>query len=228
MTIRVLLADDQPLVRAGLAVLLGAEPRIQVVAEACDGNHAVELARLLHPDVVLMDVCMPGLDGVAATRVLTSEGFLEPPHQPVKVLMLTTYHVDDAVYLALRAGASGFMLKTAAPHELVAAITAVAAGDAWLDPAVARDLLREFKARPDPRVAPSAEMQHLTAREREVLALVAQGLSNSEIATRLVVAEATVKTHFGHVLTKLGVHDRAQAVVAAYRTGLVHAPTRCP
>lgn len=228
MTIRVLLADDQPLVRGGIAMLLAAEPCIEVVAEVGDGLQAVEQARLLQPDVVLMDVCMPRLDGVEATRLLTGDGLAADPDHPIKVLILTTYHVGETVYLALQAGAAGFMLKSAVPSELVAAIKAVAGGDAWLDPAVARGLLDEFRARPDSHPPTPAEMQLLTAREREVFALVAHGLSNTEIAGRLTVSEATVKTHFGRVLMKLGLRDRAQAVAAAYQSGLVKPGTAMP
>ncbi len=218
--IRVLLADDQPLVRAGIAMLLGAEPDIEIIAEVDDGAAAVEKARQLRPDVVLMDVRMPGTDGVEATRSIVATGSTDDA-VVVKVLILTTYHVGEAVYGALRAGASGFLLKDAAPDELVAAIRAVASGEAWLDPAVARTLLSEFAARPDPLRRTPDELHQLTSREREVLVLVAHGLSNGEIATRLVVSEATVKTHLSRVMMKLGLRDRAQAVVAAYQSGLV-------
>jgi DNA-binding NarL/FixJ family response regulator len=228
MTIRVLLADDQPLVRAGIAMLLEAEPDMEVVAGTDDGAEAVARARALQPDVVVMDVRMPGVDGVEATGRITADGFSADGDNPVKVLILTTYHVDEAVYAALRAGASGFLLKDAVPAELVAAVRAVAAGEAWLDPAVARNLLREFAARPDPNVPTPAELRRLSAREVEVLRLVAHGLSNAEIAERLVVGEATVKTHLGRVFIKLGLRDRAQAVVAAYQTGLVKPGDRLP
>ncbi|HEX6681921.1 MAG TPA: response regulator transcription factor [Candidatus Limnocylindrales bacterium] len=211
MPIRVLLADDQPLVRSGIAMLLAAEPDIEVVGECNDGASAIEDALRLEPDVVLMDVRMPGLDGVAATARLAGR---------TRVLILTTYHVDEAVYGALRAGAVGFLLKDAVPVELVMAVKAVAAGQAWLDPAVAQGLLAEFAARPAPGATPEA-MSALTQREREVLILAAQGLSNEEIAATLVIGEATVKTHLGRVLMKLGVRDRTQAVVAAYRHGLI-------
>ncbi|MEV4416095.1 response regulator transcription factor [Catellatospora sp. NPDC049609] len=220
MSIRVLLADDQPLVRAGIAMLLAAEPDVAVVGECDDGAAAVDLARELRPDVVLMDVRMSGMDGVEATRRVTADGFADPD-RPVKVVILTTYHVDETVYAALRAGASGFLLKDAVPAELVLAVRAVAAGEAWLDPAVARGLLDEFAARPGTRAASPARMRELTEREREVLALAAYGLSNTEIAQALVIGEATVKTHLGRVLMKLGVRDRTQAVVAAYQYGLV-------
>jgi DNA-binding NarL/FixJ family response regulator len=218
--IRVLLADDQPLVRAGIAMLLGSEPDIEIIAEVDDGAAAVEQARQLRPDVVLMDVRMPGTDGVEATRTIVANGSADDA-VVVKVLILTTYHVGEAVYGALRAGASGFLLKDAAPDELVAAIRAVASGEAWLDPAVARTLLSEFAARPDPLRRTPDELRQLTSREREVLVLVAHGLSNGEIAARLVVSEATVKTHLSRVMMKLGLRDRAQAVVAAYQSGLV-------
>ena len=214
MTIRCLLADDQPLIRAGLAMLLAAEPDLAVVGEADDGDAAVRMASALRPDIVLMDVRMPGLDGVGATRIITRD-------ERIRVLILTTYHVDEAVYAALRAGADGFLLKDAAPDELVAAVRAIVAGEAWLDPAVARGLLTEFAARPMPNVDTPAAMRRLTPREREILILMAHGLSNAEIAERLVVGEATVKTHAGRVVMKLGVRDRTQAVVAAYRSGLV-------
>jgi DNA-binding NarL/FixJ family response regulator len=228
MTIRVVLADDQPLVRAGIAMLLDAEFDLEVVSQADDGAQAVEQARHLQPDVVLMDVRMPGVDGVEATRQITRDDFSQQTDRPVKVLILTTYHVDETVYAALRAGASGFLLKDAVPQELVTAIRAIAAGEAWLGPAVARRLLSEFAARPDPRVPTPVEMQALTPREREVLILVAHGLSNSEIADRLVVGDATVKTHLGRVLIKLGLRDRAQAIAAAFHSGLVQPGTGLP
>ncbi|GIE82544.1 DNA-binding response regulator [Actinoplanes philippinensis] len=222
MPIRVILADDQPLVRAGLAMLLRAEPDVEVVAEADDGEAAVELTRAVRPDVVIMDVRMPGMDGVAATRRLTAEG------SAARVLILTTYHVDEAVYGALRAGASGFVLKDAAPQELVAAVRALAGGEAWLDPAVARNLLDDLTARPEP-AAPSPEvLAKLTSREQEVLVLMAHGLSNREIAEHLVVGDATIKTHVARVLMKLGLRDRTQAVVAAYQSGLVRPGTALP
>ncbi|MDP4511728.1 response regulator [Nonomuraea turcica] len=217
--IRVLLADDQRLVRSGLAMLLAAEPDIEIVGEAGGGEEAVEETRRLRPHVVVMDVRMPDVDGVAATGRITADGFCDDV--VVSVLILTTYHVDEAVYASLRAGASGFLLKDAAPKELAAAIRALADGQAWLDPAVARRLIDEFAARPPRRLPAPAEMRRLTAREREVLALVALGLSNSEAAELLTVSEATIRTHFGRVLMKLNLRDRAQAVAAAYQTGLV-------
>jgi DNA-binding NarL/FixJ family response regulator len=209
--IRVLVADDQPLVRSGIAMLLSAEPDIAVVAECSDGATAIEASRRLEPDVVVMDVRMPGLDGVAAAAKLAGQA---------RVLMLTAYLVDDAVYGALRAGAAGFLLKDAVPVELVMAVRALAAGGAWLDPAVAQRLLADFAARPQ-RPATPESMGKLTERERQVLIHAAQGLSNEEIAAALVIGEATVKTHLGRVLMKLGVRDRTQAVVAAYRSGLI-------
>jgi DNA-binding NarL/FixJ family response regulator len=221
MTIRVLLADDQPLVRAGIAMLLDAEPDISVVAEAADGAEAVEKASRVQPDIVLMDLRMPGMDGVAATRQLVADHFSDNPDAPVKVVILTTYNVDEEVYAALRAGASGFVLKDAVPEELVRAIHAVAAGEAWLDPAVTRVLLQEFAARPDPKIPAPASLERLTPREREVLKLMGEGLSNADIAARLVLSETTVKTHVGRLMMKLEARDRAQAVVAAYQSGLV-------
>ena len=220
MAIHVLLADDQPLVRAGLKMLLDAESDIEVVGEAGDGQSAVDQVDQLHPDVVLMDVRMPGIDGVQATKILTADRPDDVNHL-VNVIILTTYHVDEAVYAALRAGASGFLLKDAAPNDLVAAIRTVASGDAWLAPPVARRLLSDFAARPDHHLPAPGMMQKLTPREREVLVLVAHGLSNTEIANHLIVGEATIKTHLGRVFMKLGLRDRAQAVTAAYQTGLV-------
>ena len=221
MTIRVLIADDQAMVRAGFAALLAAQSDIDVVGEAPDGLRAVELSRSRHPDVVLMDVRMPEMDGLEAARRL-----LDPPrgvtHLP-KVLMLTTFDIDDYVYEALRAGASGFLLKDAPPHDLISAVRVVAAGDALLAPSVTRRLISEFaRQRPAPRRRdPARRLAQLTPRETEVLELVARGLSNQEIAATLVVAEQTVKTHLGRILAKLGLRDRAQAVVFAYESGLV-------
>jgi DNA-binding NarL/FixJ family response regulator len=211
--IRVLLVDDQPLVRAGIAMILATEPDVEVVGETGDGADALASVRALCPDVVLMDVRMPGLDGVAATRHIIAAD------ATTKIIILTTYHVDDAVHAALRAGASGFLLKDAAPRELVDAVRAVAAGEAWLDPAVAKSLIREFADRPTS--GPAADLADLTARERDVLVLVAHGLSNGEIANHLVLGEATVKTHLGRVLMKLGLRDRAQAIAAAFHSGLI-------
>jgi DNA-binding NarL/FixJ family response regulator len=219
--IRIVVADDQPLIRSGLAMLLDSADDIEIVAEAGDGAEAVERAAQLQPDLVLMDVRMPVMDGVEATRRITADGFATDPDAPVKVLVLTTYHVDDTVVAALRAGAAGFMLKDAAPAELLAAVRAVAAGEAWLQPAVARGLLAEFAARPEPRAPERALLDRLTPREQEVLVLIAEGLTNGEIAARLVVGEVTVKTHVGRLLMKLELRDRVHAVIAAYEYGLL-------
>jgi DNA-binding NarL/FixJ family response regulator len=211
--IRVLIADDQALMRTGFRMILDAEPDIEVVGEAIDGADAVRRFRDLGPDVVVMDVRMPTLDGIEATRRLAA---LDPP---ARVLILTTFDLDEYVYEALRAGASGFLLKDRPSEELVAAVRVIAAGDALLAPSVTRRLIEEF-ARRAPSVA-RAQLAALTDREREVLVLIARGLSNTEIARSLYVAETTVKTHVGRVLHKLGVRDRAQAVVLAYESGLV-------
>jgi DNA-binding NarL/FixJ family response regulator len=219
----VLLADDQPLIRAGIEMVLSAEPDIEIVGAVGDGADAVEQAARLRPDVVVMDVRMPGTDGVAAARAITAPGFTGDQGRPVRVLMLTAYHVDEAVYAALRAGARGFLLKDAAPAELASAIRALHAGAGWLTAEVTGALIQDIAARPAPAWCAPAELRLLTPREREVLVLVAKGLSNSEIAAELVIGEGTVKTHLGRVLTKLGLRDRAQAVVAAYRSGLMTA-----
>lgn len=221
MPIRVLLADDHPLIRSGLAMLIDAEPDLEVVGEAGDGREAVDQARRLQPDVVLMDVVMPGLGGVEATRLLTQDQASGDPDRLIKVVMLTTFHDEDAVHAALRAGASGFVLKDTEAAALVTGIRAVAAGGAVLDPPVAWSLLTYFAGRPERNIPPPEALAQLTPREREVLVLIAHGLNNAEIAGHLVVSEATVKTHVGRVLMKLGLRDRAQAVVAAYQTGLV-------
>jgi DNA-binding NarL/FixJ family response regulator len=224
--IRVIVVDDQPLVRAGIVMLVNAEEDISVIAEAADGKEALAQIRKHRPDVVLMDVRMPGTDGVTATRTLVDEGLTSQNGQPIGVIILTTYHIDEAVYAALRAGASGFLLKDAAPTEIVNAIRSVVNGEAWLDPAVARRLIDEFAARPEPHTPTPAEMAQLTPREREVLSLMARGLSNADVAVELFISEATVKTHLARVMMKLGVREKAQAVAAAYQTGLVQPPAR--
>ncbi|MFI9718451.1 response regulator [Streptomyces sp. NPDC052396] len=220
MTIKVIIVDDQAMVRAGFAALLAAQSDIDVVGDAPDGRQGVELSRRTHPDVVLMDVRMPEMDGLEAARRL-----LDPPkgvvHRP-KVLMLTTFDVDDYVYEALRAGASGFLLKDAPPADLISAVRVVAAGEALLAPSVTRRLIADFaRQRPAPRRDRSLRLHGLTPRETEVLELIARGLSNQEIAATLVLAEQTVKTHIGRVLAKLSLRDRAQAVIFAYESGLV-------
>ncbi|MBB5113812.1 response regulator transcription factor [Micromonospora echinospora] len=214
--VRVLLADDQPLLRTGFRMVLGAEDDLDVVGEAGDGAEAVELARRLLPDVVLMDIRMPRMDGVAATRAIVSARL------PVRVLVLTTFEQDEHVVGSLRAGASGFLTKDVPAEDLVAAIRTVAAGDAVMSPRILRRLLDRFaELLPDPAAAPARTLDPLTDREREVLVHMARGLSNAEIARVLSVSETTVKTHVGHVLTKLRLRDRVQAVVLAYETGLV-------
>ena len=218
MTIRVLIADDQPLMRTGFRMILDAEPDLEVVGEAADGAEAVRLAAGARADVVLMDVRMPGMDGIEATRRLAGDGVQDP----VRVLILTTFDLDEYVLSALRAGASGFLLKDVPPEDLVDAIKVVAAGDALLAPSVTRRLLDRFAASlPDPAAARPAALDTLTARELEVLGLVARGMSNAEIAEHLVVSETTVKTHVGRLLAKLDLRDRVQAVVLAYETGVV-------
>ena len=218
MSIRVLVVDDQDLVRAGFAMILDAQPDVEVVGEAGDGARAVELARRLRPDVVLMDVRMPGVDGLEATRRLAGPGVADP----VRVLILSTFDLDDYVYEALRAGASGFLLKDVPRGDLVAAVRVVAAGEALLAPSVTRRLIAEFARRPARPESPApAQLEPLTARERDVLELLARGRSNAEIAEALYVGEATVKSHVAHVLMKLGLRDRIQAVIFAYEVGLV-------
>jgi DNA-binding NarL/FixJ family response regulator len=214
--VRVLLVDDQPLLRTGFRMVLGGEPDLDVVGEAGDGLEAVDLARRLLPDVVLMDIRMPRMDGVAATRAIVAARL------PVRVLILTTFDLDEYVVGALRAGASGFLAKDVPAEDLVTAIRTVAAGEAVVAPRILRRLLDKFvETLPDPNAAPPRDMKVLTEREREVLVHVARGLSNAEIARQLQVSETTVKTHVGHVLTKLGLRDRVQAVVLAYESGLV-------
>ncbi len=214
--IRVLVVDDQELVRAGFCVILEGADGITVAGEAGDGAAAVAQAAALRPDVVLMDVRMPGMDGLEATRLVTAL-----PVAPPKVVMLTTFDLDDYVYEALRAGASGFLLKDSPRADLISAVRAAAAGDALLAPSVTRRLIEAFARRP-PEAAPSpARLAALTARERDVLLLIARGRSNAEIAVALFVTEATVKTHVSNLLAKLGLRDRVQAVILAYETGIV-------
>ena len=214
--IRVLIADDEALVRGGFRMILEAQADLQVVGEAADGQQALARARELAPDVVLMDIRMPTMDGLEATRRLVSASATAP-----KVLMLTTFDLDEHVYQAMKAGASGFLLKTAPPSELAAAVRAVASGDVLLAPPITRRLVEQFVRRPPPDQDRPPSLHALTAREVEVLKLIAHGLSNTEIAAALFLGEATVKTHVNRVLTKLGLRDRVQAVVLAYETGLV-------
>lgn len=222
MSVRLIVADDQPLVRAGITMLLRAEPDFEVIAEASDGQEAVELAQAHHPDLVLMDARMPNLDGITATRLITASN-TDPDHL-TKVLVLTTFNDDEVVYGALRAGASGFLLKHAAPKDLTTAVRTVAAGEAWIDPAVAGKVITALASLPAPGQGTSQQLERLTPREREVLALLAHGLSSTEIKDRLVLSEATVKTHIARILLKTGSRDRAQAVVLAYQSGLVTPP----
>ena len=233
MNLRVVVADDQALVRAGFCGIVAATPGLAVVGEAGTGAEAVEVTRRTRPDVVLMDVRMPELDGIEATRQITATADLA-----ARVLILTTFDLDEYVYAALHAGASGFLLKSTEPAELVSAIRVVAAGDALLAPSVTRRLVEEFTRRPVPAApprppdqqphpvvarAPAASLDAITGREREVLALIASGLSNSEIAERLSISEATAKTHVGHLLTKLTARDRVHLVILAFQAGLVSA-----
>jgi len=233
VSLRVVVADDQALVRAGFCGIVAATPGLAVVGEAGTGAEAVEVTRRARPDVVLMDVRMPELDGIEATRQITATADLA-----ARVLILTTFDLDEYVYAALHAGASGFLLKSTEPAELVSAIRVVAAGDALLAPSVTRRLVEEFTRRPVPAApprppdqqphpvvarAPAASLDAITGREREVLALIASGLSNSEIAERLSISEATAKTHVGHLLTKLTARDRVHLVILAFQAGLVSA-----
>jgi DNA-binding NarL/FixJ family response regulator len=215
MSIRVLIADDQALVRAGFRKILEADSEIEVVAEAVDGLEAVEAARQLTPDLVLMDIRMPNLDGLEATRRL-----LDGDGQTTRVLILTTFGLNEYVYEALRAGASGFLLKDAPPEDLLSAVHVIDRGDALLDPSITRAVVEEFARRPL-RTDLAGKLEDLTAREREVLELLARGLSNGEIAARFVLSEGTVKTHVASILRKLGLRDRVQAVIYAYESGLV-------
>jgi DNA-binding NarL/FixJ family response regulator len=211
---RVLIADDDHLMRAGLAELLSGEPEIEVIGQASTGREAVERARRLDPDVVLMDVRMPDLDGIGATRELTRVA------PRANVLILTTFEQDDYVFGALRAGASGFLLKRTRPEELIAAVHIVAAGDSLLSPSVTRRVIDRMAQQPTPELADQAKLDRLTRREREVLELVARGLSNREIATELVVEESTIRSHIRRILMKLDLRDRVQIVIFAYENGL--------
>jgi DNA-binding NarL/FixJ family response regulator len=211
---RVLIADDDDLVRAGLVEVLSNDPTIEIVGQAATGREAIERARRLAPEVVLMDVRMPDLDGIAATRELTRAA------SSARVLILTTFEQDDYVFGALRAGASGFLLKRARPEELIAAVHTIAAGDSLLSPSVARRVIDRMAQQPTPELADQAKLDELTPREREVLGLIARGLSNRELATELVVEEATIRSHVRRILMKLELRDRVQIVIFAYETGI--------
>jgi DNA-binding NarL/FixJ family response regulator len=220
--IRVLLADDQPLVRAGFRLILDAEDDITVVGEADDGDAAAVLAHRERPDEVLMDIRMPGVDGLEATRRIAADSALSE----VKILILTTFELDEYVFEALRSGASGFLVKHTQPAELIRAVREIASGEALLSPSVTRKLIAEFAARPQRPALTPPSMQVLTDRETEVVALVAQGLTNDEIAVELVLSPATARTHVSRAMLKLGARDRAQLVVFAYQSGLVHPAPR--
>jgi DNA-binding NarL/FixJ family response regulator len=215
--IRVLIADDQDLVRLGLRTLVDSEDDLEVAGEAADGLRAVDLARSERPDVVLMDVRMPGIDGIEATRRIVAD----PALSGTRVVVLTTFELDEYVFDALRHGASGFLIKDTKPADLLTAIRLVAAGEALLSPSVTRRVVREFATRPSRVVKPHPQLATLTEREREIAALVGEGLSNDEIAARLVVSPATARTHVSRAMIKLGARDRAQLVVFAYQSGLV-------
>jgi DNA-binding NarL/FixJ family response regulator len=217
VTIGVVVADDQAIVRAGFRLLIDSEPDMTVLGDAADGAEAVALARKTAPDIVLMDIRMPIMDGIAATRVIAADGA-----RP-RVLILTTFDLDEYVFAALRAGASGFMLKDRPPEELLSAIRVIAAGEALLAPNVTRRLIEHFVRQPDPLRTPPKSLEELTVREREVLGLIAAGLSNTEIAGQLVMSVPTAKTHVSRIFAKLGARDRAQLVVIAYQSGLVKA-----
>ncbi|MGW7081194.1 response regulator [Streptomyces sp. NPDC054871] len=226
--VRVVLADDQPLVRAGLRVLMADTPDIEVVGEAGTGADAVRLARDVRPDVVVMDIRMPGMDGIEATRLITAEAQAqaETEAEPVRVLVLTTFDDDDYVYGALRAGASGFLVKDMALEDILAAIRVVASGDGLIAPSVTRRLIAEFAARPAPEQRARRTVDGITDRECEVLTLVGRGLSNAEIAAELFITVATVKAHVARLFTKLDSRDRVQLVIIAYEVGLVSPPGR--
>jgi DNA-binding NarL/FixJ family response regulator len=216
-SVAVLIADDQALVRAGFRAILDEQPGIRVVGEAGDGRDAIDLVRRRHPDVVLMDIQMPDINGLEAARRILAEA---DENHPVAILMLTTFDLNEYVYDALRAGASGFLLKDVLPEQLIAAVRVVAAGDALIAPTITKRLIEQF-ARTAPPHTPPARLQDLTPRELEILTLVARGMSNGEIADDLTLSQATVKTHIKHVLSKLGLRDRVHAVVLAYEAGLV-------
>jgi DNA-binding NarL/FixJ family response regulator len=220
--IRVLIADDQALVRGGFRSILAGQDGIEVVGEAEDGNKAVELVERLEPDVVLMDIRMPGIDGIEATRRIAARGL------PTRVLVLTTFDVDDYVYEAMKAGASGFLLKTAPPRQLAEAVRTVAAGDALMAPSITRRLVEQFVKRPPPGNGVPPGLEELTERELDVLKLLARAMSNAEIAAALVVSDATVKSHVNRILGKLSLRDRAQAIVLAYEIGLVEPGSGSP
>jgi DNA-binding NarL/FixJ family response regulator len=217
--VSVLLADDERLIRAGLGLILEAEPDIRVVGEAADGYQAVERARALHPDVVLMDVRMPAMDGIDATRILASES--QQSERQARVLILTTFNENDAVQAALRAGASGFILKSSAPRDVCEAIRAVARGAGWLDPDVTLSIFQELARHPEAALPGVEELNVLTSREREVLVALATGMSNAQIASKFSVSEGTVKTHMHRMYMKLGVSGRTQAAAVAYKCGLI-------
>jgi DNA-binding NarL/FixJ family response regulator len=221
VTVRILLADDQELVRAGLEMIIDSTEDLVVVGQAEDGEQAVELARRLEPDVVLMDVRMPAMDGIDATRRIVGRRRGDTP----RVLMLTTFDLDEYVFGAFKAGASGFLVKDAPREQIIEGITAVAAGEALASPSVTRRLIERFVDTPGPAPAPPPQLEELTPREREVLELMARGLSNTELAEHLYLSEKTVKTHVGRILMKLGLRDRVQAVILAYEAGIV-APGR--
>jgi DNA-binding NarL/FixJ family response regulator len=214
---RVLIADDDHLMRAGLAELLAGEPEIEVIGQASTGSEAVERARRLHPDVVLMDVRMPDLDGIQATRALTHAA------PRARVLILTTFEQDDYIFGAMRAGASGFLLKRTRPEELIAAVNTLAAGDSLLSPSVTRRVIDRMAQQPTPDLADQAKLDELTPREREVLELIARGLSNREVAAELVIEESTVRSHIRRILMKLDLRDRVQIVIFSYENGLTRA-----
>ena len=225
MTIQILIVDDQALLRAGFRMILAEEEDLEIVGEAEDGERAIEAVARLGPDVVLMDIRMPGLDGLAATRRLVGDQIGDAADARPRVIILTTFDLDEYVYEALRAGASGFLLKDTPPDQLIAAIRVVAGGDAMIAPSVTRRLIAEFAARPSRPAPPTAALADLTPRELEVLRLVARGKSNAEIAAELVVSGTTVKSHVARILMKLGVRDRVQAVVLAYESGLAEPGT---